>query len=203
MVRFPQHRAAPMRIPSPDAVLVEATDRLLSIPQARGRPLPLALLPLGFLEPVGMLVAALGLSLTNVAPDPIGQAPVNLLMGALFALLAVGDLALALLRGRRYLREARAWSPELARAYRAEALRVRESLAMTRSVGVAVTVLLCVAAAWSFAFTASFPLGRPFALALVGMAVAWIGRQAVHYAECAMPRDPDLTAPTPAPAPAA
>ncbi len=185
-----------MKIASPDALLVEAADRLLAVPQRRGIPLPRLLAPIPFVEPLGLLVT--GASLGSVAPTlpPGDSRQTVILLASVFCVMALADAAVAILKARHRLRDGRDWSPSLAARYRSEALSSRERLAIPRFVGLIISTLLCIVAASAFLHAPRGELAMPLVLVIAGLAGPWVGRNASAYADCAMPRDPDLRQPS-------
>lgn len=171
-------------LPSPDGALVALADRVAGLPQGRGVPLPAAIGPLALLPPAGMLwmAAALGAFGMNGCAAMIGA------FGLAEAVRGSAD-------ARTRLRDAAAWSPAMARRYRAEALRARECWGPFRMAFVA----LLATAACVLAILAARGV-QPALLAAGAGYLAWtFGHVAWAYGSCAMPTDPDLRSPVPSP----
>jgi len=167
-------------IPSPDRALIEMADRIAAVPQRRGVPLPLALCPVGFVSPLGSLAMAVFLA-------SVGFLGVAALVACAGGVEAAWEVSSA----RQRLRDARSWSPALARKYRQEADRARATwpafrMAEVALLGVALGIL-------ALASSSGFPSAVTLA---AGGYLAWVaGHAAKSYGACARPRDPDALQP--------
>lgn len=175
-------------LPSPDTVLVEAADRLAAAVQRRGAPLPLALAPLPLIDGAGYALLAL-----VIASMPLPGTG-SLLPCLAVAAIAVMKAATGLGEARRRLADARIWSPEMARRYRAEAVSTRELGAHRRYLNL-VTMLTMAGLALGLGL-GGWPTGM--VLGMSCLAVSASGWFADSYGECVLPRDPDLTVRRPA-----
>ncbi len=166
-----------MRVPHPDAVLVEAADRAALPLQAAGVPLPTVLR-------VAMLFT-LGSYAAGVVNFLLLGEPLLAVVWAL-ATLGVGPGMWA--QQARYGADASRWSPDLAASYRAKALASREGgaarrLAMVLAVAVYCTVTVALGRTGGYLVRTEY---WPILASLLGLS-------AHSYLACAMPRDPDAT----------
>lgn len=164
-----------MRVPHPDAVLVEAADRAALPLQAAGVPLP------------AVLRAAMLFTLASF----VGGVVNFCLLGEPLLALVWGVAALGNGPGMwgqqaRYGADAARWSTDLAASYRARALAAREAGTATRLAMVLAISAYC--AMMVFLNRSGSYLARseywPIVASLCGIV-------AHSYLACAMPRDPD------------
>lgn len=170
-----------MRIPTPDSLLVAATDAAFAVPQGRGVPLPAVMVATEFAPSVG--AGLVGLTSVGVASGPLV---------ACWAALTLAFGSYALLESRRLVADARGWDGALARSYRACALAMREGLPWLRAVFLMLAVGLGAVLA---VFAAQRGIADPVTLNVGAYVCLAGGFLAMLLGGCAMPRDPDLSVP--------
>ena len=174
-----------MRVPSPDAALIAATDRALAIAQRRGVPLPALILP--FCPIPAAASIALGLTMPGVG-QPLFLLP-WLMIGALFGYRGLGY-------ARTLARDARSWDPPKAARYRADAVTERERRGDAR--GLVVMLAAIPVSVLAFAMSGHDVTWPVTANAAAYLAVD-VSAALLLYARTALPHDPDLRARLPAP----
>ena len=172
------HNVPRMRIPSPDALLVDAVDALLAAPQRRGVPLPAILGTTEFAPSVGLGLIALTIS-----------ALVSPMLVACWVAVTLGFGGYAFREALDFARDARSWDEAAAARYRSQALAAREGLTWLRAAFLAIALGL---ASVCGAFAASLGPLSPVTLCVGAHALAAGGMLFVFLCYCAMPRDPDL-----------
>lgn len=181
-----------MPLRSPDETVVDAVDAVMAVPQRRGVPLPALLVPLPFVEAIGLVLAGAGFASAAAVPgDADGTDPLMLVLGATLAVGGLADGLAASARARRYRRDADGWCPALAARYRLEALAARTRDAATRRTSLVLALGVLVVTARLTLSGDGVGIAQ-LAPALAGFCVALSGRVATHYAECAFPQEPDL-----------
>ncbi len=166
-----------MKIPSPDALMVDLVDRALAVPQRKGIVLPRIL--------EGFISASIGALVVEVA--------VSLALGMPFFAGAVACFAVAVGWGfsaqrRLYRAHGSAWGPDMAARYRSLALWHRQAMLPVRAFP-----LLGFTLFLAYRLPAMDWSQWPLILVAVGPILAFVGFLQLHqYGACAMPRDPDL-----------
>jgi hypothetical protein len=174
---------AAMPIPSPDAALVGLADALIARPQRRGVPLPLILAPISRMPAYGALGVAASM-------PGIGMAA----FGPIWVLMAMFFWTRSRPYARRLMADARNWTPDRAKSYRAEAMRERAERGPARATLLAVTAIPATSLAVNLSGAVPFGPWGWSALAYLAFALCVAAQL---YARTAFPRDPDLAARVP------
>lgn len=167
-----------MPLPSPDALIVSATDALLAVPQRRGVPLPKVVAPAYLIAPVPFL----GVAATMPGVGQIWFVPMWLIVAA-----AIGFASRHILRSLKA--DAEGWSPQKAKDWRARAQFVRERQAGSRMLLLVILAFQSVAIGYLLRMPALLPL----VLNIAAYGGLTLFMAVTLYVRCAMPHDPDLT----------